>query len=209
MNIIGGIKMDIKDFTSSAKDLSRNPLGIIGLFLVLVYGFAGLVTASNTLDKDQKQILVYFLVLFPLVVLYVFYKLVTEHYNKLYSPSDYSNEDNFMKALEIGINKSSKIVNLEAFTEEINKKISEQPLYRYTELEEEGKQLVLMVNRGSVKVDDFAAERKFSLDKLNQQIEIILNDYKWIKFVNGNIEITNKGKNDIKTFEDFVYSRFA
>lgn len=202
--------MDIKGFASSAKELSRNPLGIIGLFLVLVYGFAGIVTASKVLEKDQRQILIYFLVLFPMVVLFVFYKLVTEHYNKLYSPSDYADEENFMKAIKIGIDNSNKIGDLEALTEEISKKINEQPLYRYTELEEEGKQLILMANKGiAMKVEDFASERALGLDKVKQQMGILSDEYKWIKVAGGIIEITDKGKKDMKTFEDFVYGRYA
>lgn len=36
---------EIKSFGQTAKGLARNPLGIIALFIVLVYGVAGLVTA--------------------------------------------------------------------------------------------------------------------------------------------------------------------
>lgn len=36
---------DFKSFGENAKGLSKNPLGIIALFIVLVYGFASLVTA--------------------------------------------------------------------------------------------------------------------------------------------------------------------
>ncbi len=34
-----------KNFAETAKGLARNPLGIIALFIVLVHGFASLVTA--------------------------------------------------------------------------------------------------------------------------------------------------------------------
>jgi hypothetical protein len=35
----------VRNFGETAKSLARNPLGIIALFIVLVYGFASLVTA--------------------------------------------------------------------------------------------------------------------------------------------------------------------
>jgi hypothetical protein len=34
-----------KGFGDTAKSLARNPLGIVALFIVMVYGFASLVTA--------------------------------------------------------------------------------------------------------------------------------------------------------------------
>jgi len=78
------------------KNLIRNPLGIIGLFLVLVEAIAAFVIVQSTLSDTLNAILVLFLVLFPGVVLYVFYSLVTKHHEKLYSPSDYKDEANFV-----------------------------------------------------------------------------------------------------------------
>jgi hypothetical protein len=39
------IDNQLKTFGSIARGLARNPLGIIALFIVMVYGFAALVTA--------------------------------------------------------------------------------------------------------------------------------------------------------------------
>lgn len=197
--------MSIKEFAKSAKDLSRNPLGIIGLFLVLVYGVAGLVTASNGLEHDERKLLIYFLVLFPVVVLIAFYRLVTKHHNKLYAPSDFSDEGNFMKALEVGINK--KIDKISDYTEEIDKKISEQPMYRYTKLTEEGKQLILAAHRGNFDLEFFIKERNFNFENVSYQINILSHDYKWIKVSGNEISITDKGNADMNTFEDLVYGR--
>ena len=41
----------LKTFGDTANTLSRNPLGIIALFIVLVYGFASLVTAFGSSHK--------------------------------------------------------------------------------------------------------------------------------------------------------------
>ncbi|OQA31214.1 MAG: hypothetical protein BWY57_02452 [Betaproteobacteria bacterium ADurb.Bin341] len=88
----------LKEFTDSAKSLTKNPLGIIGLFIVLVYGFACLVLAKSGeyLNPNERQPLVWFLVLFPICILVAFYRLVTKHHKKLYAPSDYRDEKLFV-----------------------------------------------------------------------------------------------------------------
>lgn len=74
----------------------RNPIGIIGFFLVLVEAIASLVVVNSSLSETQNTILVCFLVVFPCLVLLVFFILVTAHHEKLYSPLDYRNDDNFL-----------------------------------------------------------------------------------------------------------------
>ncbi len=89
---------DVKGFGETARALARNPLGIIALFIVLVYGFACLVTAfSSSFSAGQKTPLVYFLVIFPVLVLGVFAWLVARHSGKLFAPSDFRNEDNYVR----------------------------------------------------------------------------------------------------------------
>ena len=88
----------LDQFGSIAQRLARNPLGIIALFIVLVYGMAALVTASSTLESLHRLILVVFLVTFPIFVLIAFYSLVTKHVGKLYGPGDYPNPDMFLEA---------------------------------------------------------------------------------------------------------------
>ena len=67
----------------------NNPIGVIGLFLVLVEAIAALVVVNSSLPYSLNLILVLFIVIFPFIVLLVFYLLVTKHHQKLYSPSDY------------------------------------------------------------------------------------------------------------------------
>ncbi len=86
-----------KTFGETAKGLAKNPLGIIALFIVLVYGFASLVTVfSRSLNANERLPLIWFLVIFPILVLAVFAWLVSRHAGKLYSPSDYKNEENYV-----------------------------------------------------------------------------------------------------------------
>ena len=86
--------MDKKEINSN---FLKNPIGVIGFFLVLVEAIASLVVANSNLCAYQNTILVLFIVIFPCIVLRVFYMLVTEHHEKLYSPSDYRNDDNFLQ----------------------------------------------------------------------------------------------------------------
>lgn len=89
------------EFLKDAKEYSRNPLGIVALFISLIYGFASLLlgASADKLDSLERWPLLIFVVLFPFAVLFVFYKLVTEHHGKLYSPSDYKTDDSFLKTL--------------------------------------------------------------------------------------------------------------
>ena len=109
----------LQSFGNVATKFIRNPLGIIALLIVLVYGIAGLVASSNTFQSGERIILVLFMVLFPLIVLYAFYRLVTKYNDKLYAPSDFTNEDNFVNLISRGIEKSPKIKALENFEEEV------------------------------------------------------------------------------------------
>jgi CheY-like chemotaxis protein len=82
----------------AATGLAKNPLGIIALFIVLVYGFASLVTAfASSFSHDERVPLIYFLVTFPVLVLGVFAWLVSNHSSKLFAPADFKNEENYVR----------------------------------------------------------------------------------------------------------------
>lgn len=95
------MESDISGFGKTAKDLSRNPLGIIALFIVLIYGFAALLLSktAGTLPPDQTAVLVYFLAIFPVIVLMTFAWLVAKHHAKLYGPGDYKSDAAFLQTL--------------------------------------------------------------------------------------------------------------
>ncbi|MDH2294341.1 hypothetical protein [Cobetia sp. 1AS1] len=88
-------------FMKYARQLARNPLGIIALFISLIYGFASLLlnSAAETLTVAERWPLIGFIVVFPLLVLAVFYRLVTHHHGKLYAPGDYDKDRSFMRTL--------------------------------------------------------------------------------------------------------------
>ena len=84
-------------FLETARTLSRNPLGIIALFIALIYGFATLLlgAAAGKLSCGERFPLVWFVILFPVLVLVAFYLLVTRHHWKLYAPRDYRTDAEF------------------------------------------------------------------------------------------------------------------
>ncbi|MGE4537927.1 MAG: pYEATS domain-containing protein [Desulfovibrio sp.] len=92
----------LKTFSSTAQGLARNPLGIIALFIVLVYGFACLVVSSTSpLESSDRRPIVWFIVIFPVIVIGVFGWLVSRHHKKLYAPSDFKDESNFLANIRV------------------------------------------------------------------------------------------------------------
>jgi hypothetical protein len=83
------------------KDLVKNPIGIIALFISMIYGFANLLlgTTASSLTPEERYPLVIFIVLFPVVVLGVYYMLVSRHHGKLYAPGDYKDDKSFLRTL--------------------------------------------------------------------------------------------------------------
>lgn len=93
----------IGNFMGNAKGMTKNPLGIIALFISLIYGFACLVlgtSISNLKTEDERLPLIWFIIAFPLIILFAFVFLVMKHHGKLYSPSDYGDNESFLKTIE-------------------------------------------------------------------------------------------------------------
>ena len=92
----------LKTFGQVATGFARNPLGIIALFIVLIYGFASLVTIfTGGFAPGEKVPLIYFLIGFPILVLIVFTWLVSQHSGKLFAPGDFKSEDNYVRMLQL------------------------------------------------------------------------------------------------------------
>ena len=103
----------VTSFGVTAKSLARNPLGIIALFIVLVYGFASMVTAATgPLAAAERLPLIYFLVLFPVLVLGTFGWLVRNHHEKRYGPGDFPVKGDFLKIAQMKIADMRAVVAL-------------------------------------------------------------------------------------------------
>ncbi|EGQ8093210.1 hypothetical protein OC523_007460 [Vibrio vulnificus] len=89
------------EFLKSAKDFARNPLGIIALFISLIYGFASLLlsVSAEKLTENERWPIIIFIVVFPVLVLMAFYRLVTNHHGKLYAPADFKDDKSFLVTL--------------------------------------------------------------------------------------------------------------
>jgi hypothetical protein len=76
----------------------RNPLSIIALFISFIYALSAgvLGVRSNGISEDSETILVWFIVVFPPVVLFVFAWLVSKHHIKLYAPLDFRSDESFL-----------------------------------------------------------------------------------------------------------------
>lgn len=127
--------MQLKEFASSAKTLARNPLGIIALFIVMVYAIAGLVIslAKPEFYQNPYHPSVIFLAAFPLCVLAVFAYMVSRHHQKLYSPLDFKNQDDFVRTFDgraITIEGESGI----ATSDQINREIAAEEHRKYRKI---------------------------------------------------------------------------
>jgi len=98
--------MVTKYFAESLKYFVRSPLGIIALFITLIYGFATLTISFGNNLKEHIEPLIWFLVIFPVFVFLGFLWLVTKHFDKIYGPSDFRNEKHFL------LNKLLTIISL-------------------------------------------------------------------------------------------------
>jgi CheY-like chemotaxis protein len=88
----------LTSFGNTATGLAKNPLGVIALFLVLVYGLAALVLVfGGNLTFPERMPIIIFLIAFPLIVLAAFLWLVVRHNQRLYAPHDFADEDNWVK----------------------------------------------------------------------------------------------------------------
>jgi hypothetical protein len=69
--------------------------------------------AASDLESAERQPIIWFVVLFPIIVLALFGWLVAKHHDKLYAPTDYRDDDSFLKTIgqkAIVANESSKYV---------------------------------------------------------------------------------------------------
>ena len=88
----------LQTFTDAAKAMSGSPLGIVALFIVLIYGIVALVIATtSSFTANERLPLIYCMSIFPFAVLGVFGWLVSQHATNLYSPKDFKDENNYVQ----------------------------------------------------------------------------------------------------------------
>ncbi len=135
----------------------KNPIGVIGIFLVLTEAIAALVITNSSLNDWQNTILVVFIIVFPCLVLHTFYQLVTKHHNKLYSPSDYKDEQNFVNTYNHATQKEEKkSISQADECIEINQTLSEISILKdaLSEVIEVQKKILPTIDSTSLSDDD-------------------------------------------------------
>jgi hypothetical protein len=107
---------------SNIDKLTKNPLGIIALFILLNYGIASLVFGfvNNNITEYQRWTFIVFIVLFPFIILLIFYRLVTKYHTHLYSPSEYKDEANFLGMANKEFERKIEIEEMAELEREVN-----------------------------------------------------------------------------------------
>lgn len=129
----------LNDFMNNAKGLTRNPLGIIALFVSLIYGFACLVLStsiSNLVANNERLPLIWFIIIFPIIILIAFIYLVVNHHEKLYAPGDFRGDDAFIQTIDENKRKQriqEEVENLEASPKSVDSEQNEEPESNTTE----------------------------------------------------------------------------
>jgi len=129
------VEGQVRGFGQTAQGLARTPLGIIALFIVLVYGFAALVTTfGGALTSAERAPLIYFLVLFPVLVLCVFAWLLTQHRDKILFPADFKDDKAFLSMMEMHRVQLSAVASLTAASSKGTATLEGQDLDRIVEV---------------------------------------------------------------------------
>ncbi|MCQ2576770.1 MAG: winged helix-turn-helix domain-containing protein [Treponema sp.] len=104
---------------ASTTDLKKisNPLTIIGMFAVLAE-IAGTVVLPILNNINIQKIFIWYVMLFPILLVILFFLTLWIVPKNLYSPTDYSDEENFMRIM-------TKKDSIDDSLEKINKEVSE------------------------------------------------------------------------------------
>ncbi|MDB6144416.1 MAG: hypothetical protein JWP80_3460 [Pseudomonas sp.] len=86
---------------------AMNPVSIIALFAALSEASAA--TALPFLDENNRDLYVWFLIVFPSALTFLFFLTLNFNYKVLYAPSDFSNEKNFLKIIKKNDKEDNKV----------------------------------------------------------------------------------------------------
>jgi len=97
------------------KSKLTNPISVIALFAFISETSAAV--SLPFLDNDEREIYIWFLISFPFYLLFLFFVTLNFNYRSLYAPSDFNNDNNFLKAFEDNTPQSSDELLEEVTTE--------------------------------------------------------------------------------------------
>ncbi len=198
------------EFLSNIKNLTRNPLGIIALFVSMIYGFSCLVLSTSITNLEyayERLPLIWFVIIFPIIILAAFIYLVIFHHEKLYSPSDFRDYDSFIQTIDE--NKRIKRIQDEVKSLETSPKsedFSEKDNSDVTKLSENSKNQDTV--DGSQSSDITVSEllkmytnsEKWTLNELNLKYNVILKPQVRLRTPLAHFEFDGFGTNRNSTF---------
>ena len=125
----------MSEFVKESKNFIKNPIGMIGLFIVSVYAIASLAVIKINPSDFASNSIIAFMVIFPVLVLFMFYRIVTKYPAALYGPADYKDET-ILRDLQMTLLASNNPDDLK-FTEKSKQKKLESVSQRLTVLREQ------------------------------------------------------------------------
>lgn len=201
----------MSEFAKSAAKLSRSPLGIIALFQVLIEAIAGLVMLNLDAPVSNGHvltILALFVCLFPCLVLAVFTYLVICHHDKLYGPSDFTNEDNFMALFEQGAKNSKHIAKIESIAREVRSAIDSHPLFMFAQLPVSVQGFLKNTYVDGQNSISNAAKKQGDAEGFRDSIQKVMDQYGWIEINDDTVLLSEKGKQELGSFIELCIPRF-
>ena len=114
-----------------SKPTTKNPLTVIAIFSILTQASASV--SLPYINKENQEIYVWFLVAFPIALVILFFITLNFNNKRLYSPSDFSNEENFLESNIHAIQPGKECHDsLPARSKSAPKKITDHPDIRFS-----------------------------------------------------------------------------
>jgi hypothetical protein len=114
----------------------KNPLTIIAIFAAIAE-ISGTVVLPF-IDKSNQAVYVWFLMIFPILLILLFFLTLNLNHKVLYAPSDYQNEDNFLHSLPRA-SFAEKVQKIEAeIADEVALPTTPEPVEKVIEKPESG-----------------------------------------------------------------------
>lgn len=198
------------EFLSNIKSLTRNPLGIIALFVSMIYGFSCLVLSAsitNLKDAYERLPLIWFVIVFPIIILAAFIYLVIFHHEKLYSPSDFRDDEAFIQTIDenkrnIRIQDEVKTLETSPKSEDFSK--HENPSMTKSLENSEKQDTVDDLRSSDISVPEllkmYTNSEKWTLNELSLKYNVLFKPQVRLRTPVANFEFDGYGSNSNSTF---------
>ena len=147
----------------------KNPLTVISIFAAIAE-ISG-TTVLPFIQPENQSVYIWFLMLFPMFLVGVFFVTLNFNHKVLYAPSDYKNEDNFIKSFGKATLKEKEEKLLEEVEETEGKNVQEnkQPLESDVTV---AKRIESARERHQSIMENVTLAEKLSINKLSKELGI-------------------------------------